>query len=129
MEIFQIVGLALVSSFIAVLLRQSRSPESAMLISVVVGATIFLLMADKIAAIANVLKELAGRAQVNSFYLATIFKIIGIAYTGEFGAQVCRDAGENAVASKVEFAAKILIIVLAVPIIVAILETIIRLLP
>ncbi|NLC37881.1 MAG: stage III sporulation protein AD, partial [Clostridia bacterium] len=51
------------------------------------------------------------------------------AYIAEFGAQVCRDAGETAIASRVEFAAKVLIIVLAIPIVVAILETIIRLLP
>ncbi len=129
MQIFQIVGLALVASFIAVILRQSRAPESAMLISIVAGAVVFLLMLDKIGAVIRVLEELADRAHVNKFYLMTIFKIIGIAYIGEFGAQVCRDAGEGAVASKVEFAAKILIIVLAVPIIGAILETVIRLLP
>ncbi|HHX50103.1 MAG TPA: stage III sporulation protein AD, partial [Clostridia bacterium] len=74
-------------------------------------------------------EELSHRAQVNQFYLATIMKIIGIAYIAEFGAQVCRDAGETAIASRVEFAAKVLVMVLAIPILVAILETIIRLLP
>ncbi len=129
MEIFQIAGLALTATLIIILVRQARGGETAMLISLVVGATIFLLLLDRIGTVIRVLADLSDRAGINQFYLNTILKIIGIAYVAEFGGQVCRDAGENAIASKVELAAKVLIMVLAIPIIVAILETIIRLLP
>lgn len=129
MEIFQIVGLALTATAIIVLVRQSRGSEAALLISLVVGATIFLLLLDRIGTVIRVLADLSQQAGINQFYLNTVLKIIGIAYVAEFGSQVCRDAGENAVASKVELAAKVLIMVLAIPIIVAILESIIRLLP
>ncbi|AKX94318.1 stage III sporulation protein AD [Neomoorella thermoacetica] len=129
MEIFQIAGLALTATMIIVLVRQSRGNEAALLISLVVGATIFLLLLDRIGTVIQVLADLSQRAGINQFYLNTILKIIGIAYVAEFGSQVCRDAGENAIASKVELAAKVLIMVLAIPIIVAILESIIRLLP
>ena len=54
---------------------------------------------------------------------------MGIAYIAEFGAQVCKDAGEGSIAAKIELAAKILVVVLALPIIVAILESILRLIP
>ncbi|BCV21793.1 stage III sporulation protein AD [Moorella sp. Hama-1] len=129
MEIFQIVGLALTATMIIVLVRQSRGSEAALLISLVVGATIFLLLLDRIGTVIRVLADLSRQAGINQFYLNTVLKIIGIAYVAEFGSQVCRDAGENAIASKVELAAKVLIMVLAIPIIVAILESIIRLLP
>lgn len=129
MEIFQIVGLALTATMIIVLVRQSRGSEAALLISLVVGATIFLLLLDRIGTVIRVLADLSQQAGINQFYLNTVLKIIGIAYVAEFGSQVCRDAGENAIASKVELAAKVLIMVLAIPIIVAILESIIRLLP
>nr|MDA8233783.1 stage III sporulation protein AD [Clostridia bacterium] len=49
------------------------------------------------------------------------------AYIAEFGAQICRDAGEGAVASKIEFAAKVLVMILAIPIIIAILDTLVKL--
>jgi stage III sporulation protein AD len=129
MEIMQYVALALVAALIAVFLRQTQSPLYAMLVGVLAGTILFVAVLSKIAYIINILEELAHRAQVNQFYLATIMKIIGIAYIAEFGAQVCRDAGETAIASRVEFAAKVLVMVLAIPILVAILETIIRLLP
>jgi stage III sporulation protein AD len=52
-----------------------------------------------------------------------------VAYLGEFAAVICQDAGEQAVAKKVEFAAKIIIAVLALPILVAILESLLQLMP
>lgn len=129
MEIFQIVGLALTATLIITIIRQSRGSETALLISLVVGAIIFMLLLERIGTVIRVLTDMSNRAGINQFYLNTVLKIIGIAYVAEFGGQVCRDAGENAIASKVELAAKVLIMVLAIPIIVAILESIIRLLP
>ena len=129
MEILQIVGLGILAAIIIVLVKQANLPTVAITLSILVGATIFLMMLSKIGAIIDVLQQLADRANLNQFYLATILKIIGIAYISEFGSQMCRDSGESAIASKIEFAAKILIMILAIPIFAAILESIIRLLP
>lgn len=129
MDIFPIVGLALTATLIIVVIRQAQARETALLISLVTGAVIFLLLFDRIGAVIQVLTDLSDRAGINRFYLTTVLKIIGIAYVGEFGAQVCRDAGENAVASKVELAAKVLIMALSIPIMVAILESMVKLLP
>jgi stage III sporulation protein AD len=90
---------------------------------------IFLLVLAKIEVVLNLFRDLADKASVSQMYLNTILKIIGIAYITEFGAQVCRDAGEGAVAGKIEFAGKVLVMVLAIPIIALVLETIVRLIP
>lgn len=127
--LFVILGLALVGTILIVFIQDSKIPGIGILISLFVGALIFLQVLPKITHIVSVFDELASRASLNKFYLATIFKIIGISYIAEFGAQVCRDAGQGAVATKVEFAAKVLVMVLAIPIIVAVLETVVRLLP
>ncbi|WP_258359241.1 stage III sporulation protein AD [Moorella sulfitireducens] len=128
MEIFQIVGLALTATLVIVMVRRVQGADTALFISLVAGAIIFLLLLDRIGTVVKILADISTRAGINQFYLDTILKIIGIAYVAEFGSQVCRDAGENAIAGKVELAAKVLIMVLAIPIIVAILESIIRLL-
>ena len=127
MEILQIVGGGLIVAVLIVIIKQQR-PEMAMQLSLAFGAIVLLLILGKVAGVIEVLKELTQRANVNQFYLSTILKIIGVAYIAEFGAQVCRDAGEGAVASKVELAAKVMIIVLAVPIVVAIIESLLKLL-
>jgi len=129
LEIIQIVGIGIIASIVIVMVKQTQSPHSAILISMVVGVGIFLAMLPNIAMVVGILQELSQRANVNQFYLETIFRIIGIAYITEFGAQVCRDAGEGAVAGRVEFAGKVIIMVLAIPIIAAILESLVRLLP
>ena len=128
MEILQIVGFGLVATILVVLLKNQR-PEIALQLSVATGVIIFLLLATKIKAVIDVLNDLATHAQVNSYYLSTVLKIVGIAYLAEFGAQVCKDAGEGAIGAKIEFAGKILVMVLSLPIIVAITESVIRLVP
>lgn len=128
MEILQVVGLGLVGAILAVFVRE-RHKELSIFISLATGIIIFIFALSKISGVLATLQELASRANVNMFYLVTVLKIIGIAYMAEFGAQVCRDAGEGSIASKIEFAAKILVMVMALPIIMAILESILRLIP
>ena len=101
----------------------------AFLLTVFTGITIFLFLLGKITSLIGVLEELAGKADVDMIFLRTILKIIGIAYIAEFGAQIVRDAGQEAVASKIELSGKILIMIMAIPIVTAIIETVVRLLP
>jgi len=113
---------------LAVFVRE-RHKELGIFVSLATGVIIFLFALQKAGAVLETLVQLAARANVNMFYLVTVLKIMGIAYMAEFGAQICRDAGEGSTASKIEFAAKILVMVMALPIIVAILESILRLIP
>ncbi len=128
MEIWQIVGLALVVTVIGVVLRQIR-PEIAIQLTILAAIIIFLLILGKVKVIIDLLQNLADQANISSYYLLIVLKIVGIAYLAEFGAQICRDAGEGALATKVEMAAKVSVLVLAIPIIAAILESLVRLIP
>lgn len=128
MEIWQIVGLALIVTVTGVLLRQFR-PEIALQLTILAAVMIFLLVLGKVKIIIELLQNLADEANVNSYYLLIVLKIVGISYLAEFGAQICRDAGEGALATKVEMAAKVSVLVLAIPIIAAIMESLIRLMP
>lgn len=128
MDVLQIVAIGLIATVLVVVVKSQR-PELAVLLSVAAGVVIFLLVLGKIGSIMDIIKDLAAKAGINMVYLETILKIIGIAYIAEFGAQICRDAGEGAVATKIEFASKILIMVLAVPIVVAVLQALLKLVP
>lgn len=128
MEIFQIVGLALIATVLSVMLK-GQKPEIALQISIAAGAIIFILMVFRISTVIFLLQELAKKINIDFIYLTTVLKIIGIAYITTFGAEVCRDAGESAIASKIEFAGKILIMVLAIPILMAVLDIMLRIMP
>jgi stage III sporulation protein AD len=99
------------------------------LLVVFVGCSIFLFLIDQIQSIIEMIERLAANANVNLVYVETILKIIGIAYIAEFAAHITRDAGQGAIAAKVELAGKILILAMAVPIITVIIETIITMIP
>lgn len=127
MEIVQVIGLAIVVTVIGSVLRQIK-PEMAIQLSIVAGVAIFLLIMDKVRIIIDLMQKLADQANISSYYLFIILKVVGVAYLAEFGCQICKDAGENALATKVEIAAKIFVIILAIPIIVAIMESMMKLL-
>lgn len=128
MDIFQIVVLAVVSTLIIIVLKVQR-PEIALQISLVTGVIIFFVVLGKTSAIIQLLKEYADKANIDIVYFSTLLKIIGIAYIAEFGSEICKDAGEGAIASKVELAGKVIIIVLAIPIITSLLDLVINIMP
>jgi stage III sporulation protein AD len=127
MEIVKIVGIGLMAGMLIVLIRQKR-PELALGLSIATSIMIFLMMMLKVFQVVDFLQVLGARAKVDSTHISTVLKIIGIAYVTDFGSQVLVDAGEKAVASKVEMAGKVIIILLTVPVMLAILDTVLRLL-
>lgn len=77
----------------------------------------------------GMVERLAVNANVNTVYVETILKIIGIAYIAEFAAQITKDAGQGAIASKIELGGKILILAMAIPILSVLIETVLQLIP
>lgn len=128
MDILQIVGIALLATVLILVIREQK-PMFAFLLAAFTGVGIFLALIGKIGDVVSVLEDLAARSGIPSVYLKTMLKIIGIAYIAEFGAQIVRDAGLESIASKIEFAGKMLILVMAIPIISVIVETVLQLLP
>src|SRR5690606_40839084 len=125
MIILQIVGIGIVSTILAVLVRKTIGSEFAIFISLVTGIIIFFMVMDKLVYVVDTLSQLAKNTSLEFTYFSTILKIIGIAYIVEFGAQISKDAGEEAIASKIELGGKIIMMVLAIPILLALMELII----
>lgn len=108
---------------------KDQKPNFAFLLVLFVGSGIFIFLVDQIQLILTMIERLAASANINMMYVKTILKIIGIAYIAEFAAHISKDAGLGAIAAKVELAGKILILAMAVPILTAMIETIIQMMP
>ena len=121
MDIIKIIGIALIALIIIIILKQYR-PEFAIYISILTGILIILLVTDKLTDIIQLLNSIASKASINTEFLTLLLKITGIAFLAEFAVSICRDAGEAAIASKVEISSKIIIIAMSIPIISALLE-------
>ena len=123
MNITQIVAFGLVSTFIIVLLKQYKS-EYAIYASVIAGATLLLFALRKVGAVVALLDNLVDTVGINKEFFKILLKITGIAYLVEFASNMCKDAGESAISSKIELAGKILIVTMSIPIISTLIETI-----
>ena len=103
MEIIQIIGVGFAGILIAGILKEYK-PEFKIYVSIVVGIIIFFIASDKLA----------------------IF--INLSILTEFAVSICKDSGENAIASKIDLGGKIIILSFSIPIISALLETLLNLL-
>ena len=123
MEVFKVVGIGLAAVFFSVLLKGWR-PEIAIQISLAASAVIFILLAPYLKGVVEMLSNISEQTGVNTKYINVVLRVIGIAYVAQFGAELCRDAGESAVASKIEFAGKIIIMTLSMPIMYKLLDVV-----
>lgn len=128
MDILQIVFIGIVAVALSSVIK-AQKPELALQVSIITGILIFMLVAVKLSAVIDFIKTFSQKADIHSTYIAILLKIVGIAYIAEFGAEVCKDAGESSIASKIELAGKVTIVVLAVPIITSLLDLVIKLMP
>ena len=128
MDIIKIVGIGLIALVIIILLKQYK-PEFAIYISILTGVLILILIMDKLTGIINLIQTIVNQSYINTEFIALLIKITGIAFLSEFAVSICKDAGEAAIASKIEIGSKIIIISMAIPILSSLLELILKLLP
>lgn len=128
MDIIKIIGIGLISLVLIIIIKQYR-PEFTIYISIIAGILIISLSLEKLAGIINILTTLSNKTGINSQYLGILLKITGIAILTEFAVSICNDAGESAIATKIDLGGKVIIISISIPIIVALLELIVKILP
>ena len=128
MGIIQIVCIGLVCAILAVTVKQ-RSPEIALVIGLGAGVVILFAVVPQLAAAVDMFSQFEKGALPGTDYIPTVLKIVGVAYIAEFGSQVCADAGENSIASKIELAGKVIIFIVSAPILLALEKLITSALP
>lgn len=121
MEIFKVIGFSVFSVVMIVILKNQK-PEFAIILSIVAGIGIILFSLSKMSTIVDLLYELIDNSGINKEFLSIILKVTAIAYLVEFGKNICSDAGQTAIASKLEMAGKVVIFTLSFPLISALVE-------
>lgn len=116
MEVIKIVGISIFAVIMIIILKNYR-PEMALVLSIITGIGIMLYAISKMSSVINVLNDLVSKSGVNTDFLLIIIKVIGVAYIVEFGKNVCIDAGQSSIATKLEMAGKVVIVVLTIPLI------------
>ena len=121
--LFKVLGVGLVTVVLTLVVKQYR-PEYALIVSVC-GALIIFFMS--IMAFEKVINEVFNLAQLTGIHnelLTPIIKVIGVGYVTEFVCDVAEDAGNKLLANKILLGGKIAILVIAIPIVKNLINTI-----
>lgn len=122
MDVVKIAVLGLMGVMVGLFFKQAR-PEYTLYISLATGLLILILAAGKLEAVFALLRQIQAYLPIKTAYVTAILKMVGIAYIGQFSAGLCRDAGYSAVAGQIELFCKLSILLISLPILLALLET------
>lgn len=127
MQIFQLVGIAFVTAVAALLLKGTK-PELSLAVTIA-GSIILLLFAFNLfSGSISIFNKIAQTTGIDSALVKILLKMVGIGYLVEFSAGVLNDFGQNSLADKLVFCGKILVLILAIPILESVLKLVERLL-
>lgn len=121
MEILKIAALALAAVILIVLVKNYK-PEFGIFVAMGCSILILYFLADSLKYAFSYISDIYGRLEYGKSYFPIIIKVLAVAYITEFTSQLCKDAGESSIASKVELAGKVIIFCVAIPVFISILN-------
>jgi len=124
MNVYTIVALCVVVC-VAILLLKNQNPSIGFILSVSFSVVILILCFPKLNSIFHTLSNISEKAGIETSLFKILIKSLGITYITEWGVNICKDAGQNALSSKVELFGKIGVVIIILPIVEQILENII----
>ncbi|MBR0448683.1 MAG: stage III sporulation protein AD [Peptococcaceae bacterium] len=127
MNIIQLLGCGFLTLVVYLVLQEYKS-NTAIFVVMAFGILVLVQSTEYLQQIIDTLLAVCVQAGVRIAYFTVILKMIGIAWLAEFLCQICRDAGSGALAVKLEFAAKISILMMFFPILTELLHSIIAIL-
>lgn len=122
MNILGLCVAVIIAAVLSVMLKK-YNPEISMLVAVGAGVVVFALILSKISPALTQVSSLLSRAGMPVEYGGILLKSLGICFLCQFSSDACKDAGQSALASKVELAGKLMIVLIALPMIEDIAQT------
>ncbi|MBD5082398.1 MAG: stage III sporulation protein AC/AD protein family [Ruminococcaceae bacterium] len=126
MNIIIIVSFGIISAVLSLVLKQYK-PEYSMFISLAAGIMIFVSVIAAIEPIIGYISELTENAGLSGIYAEILLKSLAVCYLIQLASDCCKDAGETAIAGKLQIAGKIAVLLMALPIFKSITEIVIGL--
>ncbi len=123
MTVIQAGIIGVIGAILAVQLKSGKA-EYGIFVSIGVSIVLFGLIVDRLGIFISTVEQISSYIDLDAGYLATMLKMIGITYIAQFSSDICRDAGYQTVAGQIEIFAKLTILALGMPVLLALLETI-----
>lgn len=123
MDVIQIGILGVAGALLAVQFKSGKS-EYGIYISVALSLVIFFAILGRLEIMIDVIRQINSCINMDVAYVGTLVKMLGITYVAEFSSSICKDAGYQTIAQQIEIFGKLAILVLSMPVLLALLDTI-----
>lgn len=123
MDIIRIAMIGLAGVVLALMLRQQKS-EYALYISLAAAVLILVFSVDRLTVVMETIRRIEEYLQIDSAMIRILIKMIGITYVAEFATGICKDAGFGTLGGQIEMFAKLSLMAVSVPVLLALIETV-----
>ena len=123
MDVIQVAALAVAGVLLAVQFKSGKA-EYGIYLGAALSILIFFQILGKLNVILEVIKTIGEFLPLNKIFAGTLLKMLGITYVAEFSASICQAAGYQTIARQIEILGKLTILVMSMPILLALLQTI-----
>ena len=123
MEVVKIVMIGITGVLLALFLKESK-PEYSVYLSFAVGICILGYAVEKLSYLFESIKKIQEFLPVDEKYVLVLLKMTGATYIGQFSSSICKDAGYQMIGTQIDLFCKLSVMVLSMPVLLAILDTI-----
>ena len=94
-----------------------------------IGACLFIVtfIIGRLGNVLDSIDRITGYININMEYISILLKMLGISYICEFATNICKDAGYGAIASHIELAGRVTMVVMSLPILFHVIDMVVRL--
>ena len=121
MDIIKLCMLGITGAILAVMLKK-QNPPFALLAACVTGIILISYALGCTGAVIDEIEEIVNLCGIDKKYFSLLLKIIAASYICEISSELCRDAGEGAIAVKIEMIGKLFIMLMSMPLVKGFLE-------
>ena len=118
------IGIIGVAGSLLALQFKSGKAEYGIYISIALSILVFAGILGQLETLIETIRRIGSYIHVDSVYISTLLKMLGITYVAEFSSSICKDAGYQTIAGQIEIFGKLAVFVLSMPVLLALLDTV-----
>ncbi|MCI5952858.1 MAG: stage III sporulation protein AD [Anaerostipes sp.] len=118
----KIVLTGIITAILVLILREQQKGISAVVL-MAGSLAVLLFCMEYLETLLKLFEDISDMMQVDQIYIKILLKIIGIAYVCQFASEICQDLGSQTVGKQIEIAGKLSVLVVSIPVIQGLLDT------
>jgi len=118
------IGIIGVAGSLLALQFKSEKAEYGVYISIALSILVFTGILGHLEMLIDTMRKIGSYINIDSIYISTLLKMLGITYVSELSSSICKDAGYQTIAGQIEIFGKLAVFMLSMPVLLTLLDTV-----